>query len=109
MLKTFRKLIIASERGFTLIEMMIVLLIISVLLLIAVPNMIKSQDVVQDKSTQATVKLVQSQIAAYQMDHDGTLPSSLDELVQQNYVDNIETPKGETLTYDMATGKVSAP
>jgi competence protein ComGC len=109
MLKTFRKIIIASERAFTLIEMMIVLLIISVLLLIAVPNMIKSQDVVQDKSTQATVKLVQSQVAAYQMDHDGTLPASLDELVQQDYVDNIKTPKGETLTYDAATGNVSAP
>ncbi|WP_010632178.1 competence type IV pilus major pilin ComGC [Sporolactobacillus vineae] len=109
MFKAFRKLIAASERGFTLIEMMIVLLIISVLLLIAVPNMIKSQDVVQDKSTQATVKLVQSQVAAYQMDHDGSLPASLDELVQQNYVDNIKTPEGETLAYDAATGNVSAP
>lgn len=109
MTNSFRKLILASERGFTLIEMMIVLLIISVLLLIAVPNMIKSQDVVQSKSTQATVKLVQSQIAAYQMDHDGTLPVSLDELLQQKYVDNIKTPEGEVLAYDAATGNVSAP
>lgn len=105
----FRKLILTSERGFTLIEMMIVLLIISVLLLIAVPNMMKSQDVVQSKSTQATVKLVQSQVAAYQMDNDGKLPESLDVLLQQNYVDNIKTPEGSELAYDAATGNVSAP
>lgn len=109
MFKTFRKLILVSERAFTLIEMMIVLMIISILLLIAVPNMIKSQSVVQDKSTEATVKMVQSQIAAYQMDHNGELPPSLDVLVQQDYVDNIKTSEGRALIYDTATGKVHAP
>lgn len=109
MFKTFRKLIFISERAFTLIEMMVVLMIISILLLIAVPNMIKSQAVVQDKSTEATVKMVQSQISAYQMDNDGTLPNSLDILVQQDYVDTIKTSEGEDLIYDSTTGKVSAP
>lgn len=107
MLKIFRKLILASERAFTLIEMMIVLMIISILLLIAVPNMMKSHQVVKNKSSEATVKLVQSQVAAYQMEK-GTLPASLQVLVDEGYVDSIDSPDGGTLTMD-AEGKVSAP
>ncbi|MCI1882788.1 MAG: prepilin-type N-terminal cleavage/methylation domain-containing protein [Sporolactobacillus sp.] len=95
--------------GFTLIEMMIVLMIISILLLIAVPNMLHSQSVVRDKSTQATVKMVQSQIAAYEMDHDGALPDSLQDLVSENYVSNVKTADGKELNYNAETGEVSAP
>lgn len=109
MLKNLRKLIFTSKHGFTLIEMMIVLLIISILLLIAVPNMTKSNAVVTDKSTEATVKLVQSQVAAYQMDHDGSLPATLNDLLTGNYVNSITTSNGTELDYDAATGTVSAP
>ncbi|MCO7176521.1 competence type IV pilus major pilin ComGC [Sporolactobacillus kofuensis] len=109
MFKTFRKFVLYSERGFTLIEMMIVLLIISILLLIAVPNMTKSNAVVTDKSTEATVKLVQSQVAAYQMDHDGELPATLNDLLTGKYVNSITDSKNKELTYDAETGIVSAP
>jgi competence protein ComGC len=108
MLKTFRKFVFMSQRGFTLIEMMIVLFIISILLLIAVPNMTKSNTVVMGKSTEATVKLVQSQVAAYQMDNNGALPESLEDL-QPDYVNSIKTSDGKTLSYDKDTGEVSAP
>ncbi|MCL1630374.1 prepilin-type N-terminal cleavage/methylation domain-containing protein [Sporolactobacillus sp. CPB3-1] len=108
MFKTFHKLIFTSERAFTLIEMTIVLFIISILLLIAVPNMTKSNDVVMDKSTEATVKLVQSQIAAYQMDHDGALPETL-EALKPDYVNSTETSDGKPLVYDNTTGEVRAP
>lgn len=109
MLKQFHRLILASERAFTLIEMLIVLMIISILLLIAVPQMTNTQKVVQNKSTDATVQLVQAQVAAYQMDHDGDLPSTLDELEEGGYVDHVTAPNGDPLSYDPATGKVSAP
>ncbi|MFT8317504.1 MAG: competence type IV pilus major pilin ComGC [Sporolactobacillus sp.] len=99
---------VKSRHGFTLIEMMIVLMIISILLLIAVPNMIKSQSVVRGKSTDATVKLVQSQVGAYQMDHDGQLPDTLEDLVTGGYVDSIKSPEGGNLKMD-AEGTVSAP
>ncbi|MCO7126836.1 prepilin-type N-terminal cleavage/methylation domain-containing protein [Sporolactobacillus shoreicorticis] len=108
MIKAFNKFVFASQRGFTLIEMMIVLFIISILLLIAVPNMTKSNDVVMSKSTDATVKLVQSQLAAYQMDHDGALPDSLNDLIP-DYVSSVKASDGTPLVYDKVTGEVSAP
>ncbi|BBN99127.1 competence type IV pilus major pilin ComGC [Sporolactobacillus terrae] len=108
MIKAFHKLILASEKAFTLIEMMIVLFIISILLLIAVPNMTKSNDVVQEKSTEATVQLVQGQVAAYQTNHNGELPDNLEELVPE-YVSSITASNGKPLVYNATTGEVRAP
>ena len=53
-----KKSIFIHERGFTMIEMMIVLLIITVLLLIAVPNMVKNNHVAQSKGCEATIQLL---------------------------------------------------
>ncbi|MBB5173107.1 competence type IV pilus major pilin ComGC [Texcoconibacillus texcoconensis] len=86
-----------SEQGFTLIEMLIVLMIISVLLLIAVPNMAKNNEVATDKSTEATIDLLQAQIAAYEIENRET-PESLEVLKKEGYVDQIECPSGGELT-----------
>lgn len=71
--------------------------------------MIKSQSVVRGKSTDATVKLVQSQVGAYQTDHEGQLPDSLEDLVTDGYAANsVESPNGGKLTMD-AKGHANAP
>ncbi len=99
--------LVKVEKGFTLIEMMIVIMIISVLLLIAVPSLTKNNDVVEAKSCEATVKVAQTQVAAYKADV-GTLPASIDVLVEDEYLDMDEAscPGGEPLT--ISDGKVAA-
>ena len=59
----------STVRAFTLIEMLVVLLIISVLLLLFVPNLSKQKDVVKQKGNQAIVKVVESQAEIYQLNH----------------------------------------
>ncbi|WP_347099453.1 competence type IV pilus major pilin ComGC, partial [Streptococcus mutans] len=49
-----------SVRAFTLIEMLVVLLIISILLLLFVPNLTKQKDKVKDTGGSAVVKVVES-------------------------------------------------
>ena len=49
MKKMLMKLKEATVKGFTLVEMLVVLLIISVLLLLFVPNLTKQKDAVNDK------------------------------------------------------------
>ncbi|MCA0171089.1 competence type IV pilus major pilin ComGC [Bacillus sp. RAR_GA_16] len=99
--------IVKQEKGFTLIEMMIVIMIISVLLLIAVPGLTKNNEVVEDKSCEATIKVAQTQVAAYKANLN-KLPASIDDLAGEGYLDMEETtcPGGETLTID-SEGKVA--
>ncbi|MCF6137887.1 competence type IV pilus major pilin ComGC [Pseudalkalibacillus berkeleyi] len=93
--------ILKNEKGFTLIEMLIVILIISILLLIAVPNMSKNTAVVKDKSCEATIELIQSQVAVYEVEK-GTPPTDMSDLT--DYVDTITCADGEALVLE--NGKV---
>ena len=58
----------AKTKAFTLVEMLIVLLIISVLLLLFVPNLTKQKNAVNDKGKAAVVKVVESQAELYSLD-----------------------------------------
>lgn len=102
------KKFLKSERGFTLIEMMIVLTIISVLLLIIVPNITKNSDVANDKSCDATMKMVQGQVGVY-ISETGEKPDEISDL--KEYIDSgydpekgIICPDGTPL--DIDDGKV---
>lgn len=59
-----------TVRAFTLIEMLIVLAIISILILLFVPNLIKEKAQVQKTGEAAVVKVVESQAQLYELDHD---------------------------------------
>ena len=51
------------------IEMLVVLLIISVLLLLFVPNLTKQKDSVKETGNAAVVKVVESQAELYELNH----------------------------------------
>jgi competence protein ComGC len=85
-----------NEDGFTLIEMMIVLLIISVLLMIALPSMAKNLGVAKDIGCKATIDLVQGQLGAYEAEKGKTL-TDLTLLETENYVDTVKCPSGKAL------------
>lgn len=70
MKKMMMKLKKAKVQAFTLVEMLIVLLIISVLLLLFVPNLTKQKDAVNDKGKAAVVKVVESQAELYSLDRN---------------------------------------
>ncbi|WP_027963429.1 competence type IV pilus major pilin ComGC [Halalkalibacillus halophilus] len=86
-----------NERGFTLIEMLIVLLIISVLLLITIPNVIKHNSVVDEKGCDAYIELVQSQVQMYKLDHN-EYPESISNLSEEGYIKNTSCPDNRELT-----------
>lgn len=92
-----------KESGFTMVEMLIVLLIITVLLLIAIPNVVTNNGVAQNKGCDATIKLLESQAAAYAVEYNKA-PSSLGELQEAEYVDRITCPDESPLVLE--NGKV---
>ena len=60
-------------RGFTLLEMVIVILIISILFLLVVPNIQKTLTIVNNKGCKALEKIVDSAILQYKIENDGLL------------------------------------
>lgn len=91
------------QKGFTLIEMLIVLMIISILLLIAVPNMTKNTKVANDKGCDATIDLLQAQIGAYTIEKNKK-PEKLEDLVP-DFVNKTTCPNGSSLKIN-SEGKV---
>jgi competence protein ComGC len=74
-----------SERGFTLIEMLIVMLVISVLMFITIPNITKHNSNINKKGCEAYVKMVQAQVQAYQIE-ESKLPSNVGDLIAAGYL-----------------------
>lgn len=65
-----KKLIEMKVKAFTLVEMLVVLGIISLLLLIFVPNLSQQKDAIQKKGNAAVIKVVESQMELYELEHD---------------------------------------
>ncbi|AXI09453.1 prepilin-type cleavage/methylation domain-containing protein [Oceanobacillus zhaokaii] len=94
-----------NNRGFTLIEMLIVLMIITVLIILIVPNLGDRSAVVNDTGCEALVALVQSQADAYSIE-TGTAATSIDDLTPNYITENQkECPNGNGLR--VTNGKVS--
>lgn len=72
----------SKKDGFTLVEMLIVLLVISVLIIIIIPNIAKQSENVQNTGCQAQVKMVQGQVEAYKL-QKGSNPTSVNDLVPE--------------------------
>lgn len=86
-----------NQDGFTLIEMLIVLFIISVLIVITIPNVTKHFASVDEKGCDAFVKMVQGQVEAYKMDYHKV--PTINELVEKQYLNEEETacPNGSEI------------
>ena len=89
-----------NEKGFTLVEMLVVLLVITVLILVALPNVTKHSSNINNKGCGALRQMVQGQVEAYRMNHH-QIPTFA-ELQNEGYVkekDNI-CPNGKKLVID---------
>lgn len=86
-----------NENGFTLIEMLIVLLIISVLILVTIPNVTKHFASIDSKGCEAYVNMVQGQVEAYRVEKM-TYPT-IQDLIENDYLqsDNATCPNGEEI------------
>ncbi|MEK6268985.1 MAG: competence type IV pilus major pilin ComGC [Planococcus sp. (in: firmicutes)] len=90
--------LLKNQKGFTLIEMLIVMLIITVLIAIAIPNVTKQSSAVEEKGCKAFVQMVQGQVESYRMD-EKAIPSMAD-LTSKGYLKTNETncPNGDVVT-----------
>ena len=94
-----------NKNGFTLMEMVLVLFIISVLMLMIIPNVANTKKSVETKGTDALAVVVQTQADMYELD-TGTEAASFTVLGDGGYLsDNQVTQATAKLT--IAGGNVS--
>ncbi|MBC7253664.1 MAG: prepilin-type N-terminal cleavage/methylation domain-containing protein [Actinobacteria bacterium] len=100
-----------GQNGFTIVEMMMVLLIIAILLGIAFISYSFSLDRTRETACRANLKNIRGALSVYQAEHEA-YPPSLQELVP-DYLEagtDFQCPKsGQEYLYDPLEGKVSCP
>ncbi|GAQ02034.1 competence type IV pilus major pilin ComGC [Companilactobacillus pabuli] len=74
------------RKGFTLIEMVVVLFIISLLMLIMVPNIVAQKENADKKSDEAFKTTLITQAETYLADHPDKTTVSVADLQKENYI-----------------------
>lgn len=74
-----------GDKGFTLIEMIIVLFIIAVLILLIVPTISQRSEHVDEQGCDALILTVQTQADAYRLE-EGSYPETIKELAKEKFI-----------------------
>ena len=92
-----------ARKGFTLVEIMIVVLIIGILLAIAIPNFVRARNTSRAKSCQANLKQIDSATEQYLMNNNTTTYPALTAL-NPDYIKSAPVcPAGGAYTIGSAT------
>jgi len=72
MLLKLRQRMASEESGFTLVELLVVMLILGLLAAIAIPSFFNQRDKAKDAKAKEAVRTAQTAIETYATDHNGT-------------------------------------
>lgn len=79
-----------KQKGFTMLEMLIVLSVIALIFTLTVPNIQKRLATIREKGCESLVEVVNSNIIQYELD-TGEVAQSIEELVEAGYLTEKQT------------------
>jgi type IV pilus assembly protein PilA len=95
MMKLFRR----NRKGFTLVELVVVIAILGILAAIAVPRFLGSLDTAEENADQSTLAAVSSAVSLFFMEN-GTYPADTDALIAAGYIDNVSLNNYDEINID---------
>jgi prepilin-type N-terminal cleavage/methylation domain-containing protein len=97
-----------KDKGFTLVELMAVVVILGILTAFAVPKVLNSISKAKEKTDNANFTTLQRTVNRVYAE-EGLFPQTLNELIDKGYMENVpEDPVGNSpYGYDKNTGKVT--
>lgn len=95
------------KKGFTLLEMIIVVTIVSILFILSVPNIQKVLGIVNEKGCDALVKVVDSAILEYRLANDRD-PSSVNDLISEGLMSDVQRTCEDGRTISIYNGQAQA-
>jgi len=98
LMKAFHK----NQKGFTLVELMVVVVIIGILVAIAIPVYNSVTENAERKSVEANLRTIDGSIAQYQAAYDGSTPTSAQ--LDGSFLQTWPTGPG-TATYAIDSGR----
>lgn len=103
------KLFMRSKKGFTLVELMVVVIILGILVAIAIPIYNDVTGDAQKKACAANEKTLEGAVGMYLAANGGKMPPSLNDLVTGGFIEAVPTcPVDRTSNYTLnSNGTVS--
>jgi type IV pilus assembly protein PilA len=95
-----------SQAGFTLVEILVVMLILALLAAIAIPAFFSQRDKARDAEAKVQVRTAQAAIETYSTDHDGSYAGATTTALEQIEPSLRDVPTGKLTVQPMgASGK----
>ena len=95
------------KKGFTVLEMIIVLTVISLIVLVTLPNITQKRKTINNVGCNALVEVVNSQILMYEL-NEGEVPGSVWDLVADGYLKESQCTCPDGSSIDIANGQAVA-
>lgn len=92
------------KKGFTLLEMIFVLSVISLIFMLTIPNIQKSLSILHNKGCDAQLKVIDAAILQYELEHQ-TVPYSIDDLVSESYITENQSKCQDNRSIDIIDGQ----
>jgi general secretion pathway protein G len=75
-----------KQKGFTLIELVVVVMILGILAAVAAPKLLNTSGTAADQGIKQTLGVVRDAIERYAAEHSGSVPADPTDLVTLNYL-----------------------
>lgn len=96
------KLFMRSKKGFTLVELMVVVIILGILVAIAIPIYNNVTGDAQKKACAANERTLEGAVAMYQAANGGVMPNTVNQLVTGGFIEAEPTcPVDGTSSYEI--------